>query len=462
MSIDTPSPDYDANAPHWAKMRALVAGNGAEAAFIRRLPGQPDDTYALFKAGAYYMNALSRTVDALAGLPLARRPQIVGVEEDADFIRHSTRAGGSYTRLAGRVMREVMEVNRCGVLVDYPEMGDTVTAAEADAAHAHPFARLYPAEAILGARVEARGAHFRLTQVRLKETVQEPDPADPDAAVDVEQVRELKLDAGIYTQQLYRQEGDSGVYALYGEPVTPQMGGRPLAFIPFRLFSAAGADTAIHPPLMLDVANISIAHLNNSAAYEWGLMWTGNPTPVFVNLVQGEDDEASVALGSSEGIVLGPDGRAFFLEFTGAGLGALKAAMDDKRRDMAVMGARMLTEDKNGVEATATAQIYREGENSILAAVVASVNDGLTDVLRWMAEWAGDNPEGVSCALSTEFLNGVLSVADIESFMGMWQAGRITKETLFNKLVAGKVIADTESFEDYEDKLADEEPAVAD
>lgn len=438
-------------------MRALAEGHGAEKAYIHKLPGQPDDSFELFKERAYYLNATQRTIDALVGLPLARNPKLVGVDGLDHIKDHATRSGLTFDDLARCVLDEVITVNRVGVFVDYPAKREGLTVAQAEAEGVHVFARVYGTETILDYEVDTRGAHQILTQIRLMESVSVKKVGDEYTKEDVDQIRELRLDDGVYSQQLWRKTGEKGEWAKHEDPIIPEMGGKPLAFIPFRFFNDLDGSPESKRPVLLDVADVSVAHLNNSAAYEWGLMWTGNPTPCFKGLKL--EDGGTLALGSSEGIQLDENGDAFFLEFSGAGLGQLQEAMAAKRNDMAVLGARMLLEEKKGVEAAETARIYRSGEQSVLANICNSVSRGLTEVLRWMITWEGRDAKSASYEINREFLNGQLTFDDLKSALELHQAGRITRQTLFNLLVKGNVVDQGTEYDDYEGILEDEAPS---
>ena len=443
-------------------MRALAEGHGAEKVYIHRLPGQPDESFNLFKERAYYLNATQRTIDALVGLPLARIPKLV-IPSGLDHVEnHATRSGLTFHDLARCVLDEVVTVNRVGVFVDYPAKREGLTVAQAEAEGIHVFARIYETEAILDYDDETRGAHQVLTQVRLMESVSVKKADDEYTKESVDQIRELRLDEGVYSQQLWRKTGEKGEWAKHEDPIIPQKDGKPLNFIPFRFFNDLDGLPCSKRPVLMDVADVSVAHLNNSASYEWGLMWTANATPWFRGL-QVEDGEV-VALGSSEGLTFDDSGTGVpcgFLEFSGAGLGQIEKAMAAKRNDMAVLGARMLLEEKKGVEAAETARIYRSGEQSVLANICQTVSRGLTEVLRWMVEWEGRSSDTVLFMLNTEFLNGQLSFEDLQHALGLYQAGRITRESLFDLLVKGNVVDQSLDYQDYEDILEDEAPSFA-
>jgi hypothetical protein len=152
-----------------------------------------------------------------------------------------------------------------------------------------------------------------------------------------------------------------------------------------------------------------------------------------------------------------PDAKAFYLEFNGQGLGALEKNLDRKEQQMAILGARMLSEDKKAVEAAETASIHRSGENSILAGIAQNVSNGLTMALQIFDEWAGGNGKA-TIEINREFLNMPLSAQELTAMVAAWQAGAISQETLFFNLKAGETYPDDLTFEEEQGRI-DSNPA---
>ena len=73
----------------------------------------------------------------------------------------------------------------------------------------------------------------------------------------------------------------------------------------------------------------------------------------------------------------------------GTGLGALKAALDDLKNDMAIMGARMLEEQKKAAEAADTVKMRYSGDTATLASIVTSAEQGVTKMIDLLGVWMG-------------------------------------------------------------------------
>lgn len=157
------------------------------------------------------------------------------------------------------------------------------------------------------------------------------------------------------------------------------------------------------------------------------------------------------------------------MEFTGAGLSELRASMEAKRRDGAMMGARLLLEETRAAVTAETARIQRAGETSIIAGIANAVSECLTKALTFLAAWAGVDPKVIDddggtaplCYwLNSDLNNPSLSDRDLTAYLGAWQAGAISEKELFAILQRAEVIDPATSFEDHKEEIDGEGTAL--
>lgn len=423
------------------KVADLNGGRETALAHVRKMPGHDAPTETAFRGGAYFLPMVSRTREAFGGLVFGKTPRRKLPKQLEEYLSDVTQDGQDIDRFAEQAFDGVLLTGAVGVLVDYPSTPEGMSKAAAEAEGIRPSLKLYDANSILEAKA----------RIRLLETVEEPHPTNEWEKVRVEQVRVLDLDdAGKYRQRVFR--ATNGVWAQHGETIEPRKGGERLATIPMYFSNPRDAEPRAERPPLTDLAEINVAHLNNSAALEWGLLWTANPTPIFIGLDPGS---GSVKLGSSEGIALPLTGDAKFMEFTGKGLEELREAMDAKRRDAAVMGARMLLESGRQAIAAETARIERAGETSVVSGIANALSDCLTEALTFMAEWAQIGGD-VEYWLNTDLNPAGLSPQELTALVGAWLNGAITKQELFAKLQQAEIVDPAKSFEDHEEEIAGE------
>lgn len=462
MPVETPSEDYTAQADAWAKIRKLMSGEKAARELVEKLPGMEDDDFKLFKNRASYLPVMERTVDMFDGLLFFRDPQVKMPTAMKDYVDDITMEGTSAIRLASQITNEVLQVSRVGVLIDYPrvEGAETLTVLEAEALGLRAHARIYKTEDILFVEYgRVRGVR-RLTQARLQEVRETRDPKDEFKVTKTKVVRVLELnELGLYQQRLFVWNEAKRQYEQEGEPILPMRGGKKLGYIPIAFFSHKDREGIARRPALAGLSEVSASHVNSMALLEWGLMWTANPTPVFVGISPPPVDEKgkslagsenAIHLGSSKGITLPLGGSAEFMEFSGAGLEAVAKSIEHKEKHMARIGARALMDDPREAVAAETARIQRASDHSLLGAIAANVSEGMTWILWELAAWAGVKPAaGDGLQVNRNFIPTTIAPEMLKQLMAAVQAGRITEADFFAKLQAGEIIREGVTFEEH-------------
>lgn len=449
MAVNTNHADYDEMTPRWKRMRDVIAGQdamrSAASLYLRRPEGMEDEEWASYVKAADFYDATSRTMDGLTGMAFAEAP-IATIPESMKAIRDDiTLDGLSIDGLAELLLEEDLAVARVGVLVDYPEADPNVrTVRQAEQANRRPYATVYLAEQIFNWRRKRINGIMQTVEVRLKETVEIVDENDEFAVTIEDRIRVLQLrlagDAQVYVQRVFVQTADKSGWIQESE-VTPLMGGAPLPYIPFWLINPRDLTLQVVKPPMLGLAEANITHFKNSARLENVLSFCGAPQPYITG--HAADTEASYTIGSSEAWVL-PEEKATvdYLMIGNDGVEPLERRLTAIEQRMAMLGARMLSPDKKGVEAAETAQIHRQGEISVVAGICNRVSEALTEILKFIAEWAGIKvAKELSYKIQTNFFESALTADEAVKLMSLWQQRVIAYSDLLAALKKGRIVA---------------------
>lgn len=453
--------------PQWAKFnetRAKVSDlfEGRESAIthIHPLPGWDADTLAGIAELAYFLPIVARTAETFGGLVFQKAPQRIGIPESLKpYLNDVTQTGQEIDRFAEQALDGVMLTGSILVLTDYPASDVPMTKAEAEKIGRRPVLRLYDGDSILAARKTLIQGVLKLTHVRLLETAEVPDGDDGFAVRIENRVRVLDLKDGVYTQTLWT-EGQDGWVA--GETITPQMDGKALDHIPADFSNTRDGEARAAKPPLADLADISIAHLNNSAQYEWALAWLGSPMlfGAGITLAEGE----TIQMGASSA-VMAPEASAKLeiVQADGAKFSGLKTAMDDKRRDAAANGARMLLEATRQAVTAETSRNERAGEASVVVSMANAVSQCLTNAIRRLARWAQvSGAEEAEYWLSQNLLPAKLDAQQVTAYLNAWLKGALTKAELFALFQEGELIDPSKTLEEHEDEQIEEAPDPAD
>ena len=453
MAVDTKNSEYHEYYEIWERCEHASEGQDEiheyGVKYLPRLSGQNDAEYFAYKQRALYFNATARTIDGLTGM-LFMKPETIEAPAAMDSIIADVTMGGlSLHQFAEIIAEEVITIGRIGVLIDYPPIVNAVTLAQAQAQGARPYATMYDAESIINWKTGRINNVEQLTLVVLEE--ENEIPVDEFESKCEPQWRVLDLVNGAYRQRVFRKD-KRGEFILVDE-IFPQINGRVINRIPFEFFGVRDNSPCVDKPPLLDLVDVNLSHYRTTADYEHGLHFTGLPTPVVTGYYS-DDKSASLRIGSGTAWLLpDPQSKAFYLEFTGQGLGELREALRSKEAMMATLGARILAPEKRAAEAAQTANIHRSSENSVLASIAQSISVGLTHVMEWLRDWSNITGD-VKVELNRDFIPNSMTAQDIDVLVKSWQAGAISANVLFENLVAGDIISQDTSFDDEQERIA--------
>jgi hypothetical protein len=214
-----------------------------------------------------------------------------------------------------------------------------------------------------------------------------------------------------------------------------------------------------------DVIALNLDHYRVNAEFKHGLHFTALPTA----WVSGFDAGDKLRIGSSTAWATAtPGATAGFLEFTGNGLGSFEKALDRDERQMAVLGSRLLAEQKRVGETADAMEIRQSGENSILASIATSVSGSLTQILRWIHWWNSteDVPDSVPeseviITLNTDYSTKGMASDEIIAVVKAWQSGALSTDTMHELFRRGDVLPDGRTKEEEKKLISESKPPVS-
>lgn len=432
--VETPHADYTKFYSVWQKMRSVQRGRDAIIAaclsrfaanngdnFVQKLSDQALDEYERYIRRGCWFGATSRTIDAMQGMINAKEYDLQAPQLVLDYAQNIDLAGTTYEQMIADVTFEECLVTRIGMLVDYPSADTSgMTQAEAEALNLRPYIRTYKAESIINWWHQNIGGVDVLAHVVLCEQVN--DYSDYSVTVS-KQYRVLDLVDGIYRQRLV---SDADIVL---DETFPVINGQPITEIPF--YVVGGLE--VRKPLLNDLADINLAHFANSVDYEFGLHRTAIPQP----WVAGVSIDETLKVGAETAWTFNdPSAKAEYLEFSGSGLQQIAASMLTKQQQMAVLGARMLVDEKATAEATNTVSIRTAGERTSLTATARDIAECFEKALRMLTAWAGQNPDEVQFTINVDFGNQNPDAALLGQIMAAVQSGNAPSQVLHEYLMS--------------------------
>jgi Domain of unknown function (DUF4055) len=453
MPIDSHHEDYIEHTTQWKRTRDVLEGQDAVhkagISYLPRLKEQSDEDYNSYKIRSTFFGAAGRTLDGLIGMVFRKPMQVEHTNIDS-LINDIDLSNTSLASFGQSILSELLSVGRLGVLVEYPKVNKVVsTVAQAEAINLRPYSTIYKTEHILNWRYERINNISQLFFVTLKECFK--DYTDMYAPKEIDQIRELILLEGVYTQRIYRKNEKTKVYELVDE-VVPLKNNKPLDFIPFYAFGCNENNLDPEESPLLPLTDLNLAHYRVTADYEHGCHLSGLPTLMISGVTLGDNEK--IHIGSASAIVA-PDAQAKgeYIEVKGD-FKALENNIERKEKQMAVLGARMLEQQKNGVESGVAMTMRTNGETSALASIVKLMGDQLSNMLIFMADWYG-SPQDVTVTLNTDYLPAGVTAQELTALMQAYQAGGISYQVLFDNLKRGEIIGDGVTIEEEMTNIQD-------
>lgn len=462
-------PDYVYWIDKWIRQRDAIDGEDRvkeqprDREYLPPLAGQTHShananlaSYSAYKKRASFHNATARTRDGLVGAIL-RRPPMVSTPVPKDVLKYVGSGFESFDEIVTKILDEVVGVGRVGALVDAEEGGG-----------GDPMIALYRVENIINwQEMRHKGRRVCATVALIEDTGYWEERLDRN----LERVRVLRLgdpaDAGtpyttrnmpvaspVYFQEVWEEvvvQGETGTaiesdYNLTDVIVPTGRGGRRFDYIPFTLFNYGDLQCRPSKPPLLDLTVVNFSHYRNSADMEHGLHFTALPQP----WAAGFDFQGSMYIGSGAAWITDqPDARAGYLEFSGAGLGAIREQMDRKERRMAALGARLLEEQApaSAAEAAETVKLRHSGEGSVLARIADNVSRGLKRLLDDVTYMMGISGES-EVKLNTDFGVEGLSPQMLTALMQQVQSGLMSHAAYRYNLSRGEMYPENWTDED--------------
>jgi Domain of unknown function (DUF4055) len=457
--VNKANAEVRAKSAQWKRVRDSVAGSDAVRACKKDyLPALADMTAKEYNAYALrpvFFEATSRTREAMTGLIFAKPYEFEAPAALSAIVEDIDAAGATLAEFAARMVDEQQETAFGALYVQHSGTGEAGTVARPNG---RPFLTYYPAEAVLDWKYGTVGGKRQLTMLRLSETVEIDGETEFEAA-HVTQIRVLDLFNGVFRERLFQEKTNGDKYWDLTAEAWPLMNGAPMPYIPARIVAADGKQTPGNAPLSA-LAELNLSHWRTSADYEHALHFCGLPTPyvtgisgtsvpkgdVFAALdgdtsgqsLRAQYEQApSIKLGSSQMLTFeNPNAKVGFLQLDPSGVKALSDALDRKERQMSVLGARMLAQEKSAVESAEAMSLKRGGETAALTRLAHSVSAAISEALKICAEWLGIGGE-VRFALNTEFATFALASQEITALLAAVNAGRISPETFVYNLKRG-------------------------
>jgi hypothetical protein len=444
-----PSPLYIERSPDWNLIRTIKKGRRAvidsNELMTPRLSGQSTQAYGKYKEWGALFNALGKTIEAWTGMLFRKQPQITN-EIDAPVVTIS-RDGQPLNNTVQTITEEIVSLGWVGTLIDYPPTDQTLTKTQKKELNIQATAAMYPAESIINWDYAIINNVKQLNYVVLQEAMANSDDKFSHATKVVYRILDFD-DEGYYRQTLVDKSGT--VIDL----IEPIRNGQRLNYIPF----AFGTPNGVNGVLRTAVTELNRSHWISSVDHRQSLHWSGYNQMFIWGVPEDTEIEVGVPYANSNN-----EARAEII--TGQASTPLKEELTAIENQMSIVGANALAAQGRYVQSAETATINQSSETSILSRMSQSISDYITWILIEIAKWEFQNEDLedlIGYKLTSDFLSSAMAPEMISAQLGLYNAGKITLDTLINNLKAGEIIQENVENEEYKKQLEEQLQGITD
>jgi len=426
--------DYKENLSDWEANHDCFKGDTTVKdkgqTYLPKLTADQTDTdYKIYKANGKYNGVVGRTVRGLTGSAMLKAPEINLSGRMEGLITHAK---------VTDAVQENIKQGRLGMLIDMPLQTDPPKILNTTL-------KLYTTFNITNWEYSEDGV---LIRVVLKE-------AKHDGAI---YYRELLLFNGVYVVNIWEEDANGEWVVVKG--IIPKSSSGTLKFIPFIFINANQVSSEVVVSPIQDLTWTTIWHYQKFADYSRGLRLTALPTATATGI--NEDDAPLIKLGSGTALVSpNPDAKFGMLEYTGQGLGAIVTALEIADKQAIYLGARLLEDQKKGVESEETHRLKQNAENATLSSIVNAVEQGFRIGIEYANIFLGTSvdPE-TAFSMSKDFVDMKMSPDEITALMNDWQSQGMSYETYYYLKQKGEMTRPGVTAEEERAQIESEAPVM--
>lgn len=419
--------------------------------FTPSYPNEDDDSYKMRLNGATLFNGFEDTVKKMTGKVLAK-DIVLGEDVPPTIEEYCTNIDGqgrNITAFALDAFREAMVDGISYIFVDFPIVrpaveGEKPFLSDQKSQGARPTSILYTADQIVGFKHENRGGKEVLTQIRIRETIIEPEGEFGESQID--QIRVLNI--GSF--QIWRKSEAVGTvekWVLYDEGVTT------LDKIPIIPVYVNRVGYMIGSPPLKSLAELNLEHWISSTDQRKALTFARFAMMVFAGVKPG-----SIGTVGPDMVVelMEPDAKWGKIESSGEGIVAGRLDLEAIEKKMEHTGMVIQVQNSSGDITATAASINSEEANAALLAAAGSLEDSLDQMLQLHAEYEA-LPTGGSVTVNKGF-GKRRSTATVADLINLFNSGLLDDLTVLTELQARGDLSNEINLEEVKRRIRETPP----
>jgi hypothetical protein len=210
-------------------------------------------------------------------------------------------------------------------------------------------------------------------------------------------------------------------------------------------------------PPHLDLAWLNVAHYQQWSDYATSIHKTCVPI-----LFSAGFDLPNTTIGPNTGInAADPDSKLEYVSHDGAALDKCKAALDDLKSDMAMLGLAAMASEKRVAETAKAKSIDKGAADSKLATDARGLQDGLERALYFTARYLGQK-DGGSVEVNTDFGDLTMAADMLTAYVGAVSNAGLPVRVLTEAMQQGGLLPEDADLDELDAEVMANEAAIRD
>lgn len=205
--------------------------------------------------------------------------------------------------------------------------------------------------------------------------------------------------------------------------IYPSIAGVTLDTIPFVFIGANDLVPEPEVSPLLGLSNLALVIYRAEADYRQTLYMQSQSTLVIVGGSVDEAAPSQMRIGNKGMIDLRMGGEAYYIGAQGGGLGEMRQAVKEDRDEAEKLGVAFLDVGQARGETGEPLRIRVAARTTTISSVAQCGGQGLEQILRFCAEWVGEDPNEVTVNPTTDFADQTVAGAALLAFMQAKQLG---------------------------------------
>jgi len=440
MAVDAQHPLYAKFNPLWAEINDIVSGENLRKYLVVLNPDD-DSKENKTRNDQYFLRAIfygvaGWTVSGMVGTMFTKWPKFIAPDSLKYLETNCDGAGQSIYQQSQAVSNDAVKNSRSGLCVSFPPRpANGLSQADVDSGLYIPTIHKYEPSQIINWNEKTIGSQTFLSLVcTLEADTKEVDFVHESTPI----IRERRIDDanGFYFERKWTEtKKENGVKEWTPGPQNyPTDGkGKNWTRIPFIFVGAVSNTPEVNRPLMKELVHINIGLYRNSAEFEHGIFWAGQPQWWMSNI-----DQSHIDLMKANNMYMGgpnmigvPGNGQLGIEQVDPNLAA-REAMKDKIEMMIGLGARFMLPG-SAVKTATQASGELAMQHSVLSLCASNISEAYTQCMKWCLDFLGEAyPADLAYTISQDFVKLAADAQLLQQMVASWFQGAIPASDLWN------------------------------